>query len=105
MEQFGNNEFCVGDMVVFTSAEAHDRLPVFYPPVGTVGEVVEVLGADDDAVEQLDILDIRVQWPSGSTSRRDEWLARSKDLQRIQIIQDSSGAELIESFMSEFEEV
>lgn len=100
MEQFGNDEFCIGDMVMFTGAEAHDRLPVFYPPVGTVGEVVEVLGADDD-----DILDIRVQWPSGSTSRRDEWLARRKDLQRIQVIQDNSGAELIESFMSEFEEV
>ena len=99
MEQLGDNEFCVGDMVVFTGAEAHDKLPVFYPPVGTVGEVVEVL--DDPR----DPLDIRVQWPSGSTSHNDQWMVRRENLQHIQIIQDSSGAELIESFMSEFEEV
>lgn len=45
----------VGDKVRFTDAKGHKDIPMFYPKVGTVGEVV--------ITEQACAV---VQWPIGS---------------------------------------
>jgi hypothetical protein len=60
-----------GDRVEFIDAEMHARCPEFYPPVGTIGTVVFSASAG-----------VRVQWPEGSTSKDDEWVA-GVDLLRL----------------------
>lgn len=60
------NNFHVGDKVVFVNSEMHESCPEFYPKVGTVGTIVEVLPTSS-------VLDLRIQWPKGSTSGNDKW--------------------------------
>jgi hypothetical protein len=56
------SKFKTGDKVVFTSAIWHERKPQWYPAPGTVGTVLY----DNTGY---------IQWPKGSTSRDDAWLA------------------------------
>lgn len=57
-------DFKAGDKVIFTSEMAHERSPMFYPEVGTVGEIIAY---DRDSC--------LVKWPDGSTSDHDTWFA------------------------------
>lgn len=43
------SKFKVGDKVVFTNAEKHETLSLFYPVVGTVG-IVKEIGVDENAL-------------------------------------------------------
>lgn len=47
----------IGDKVKFICEEAHTEMPTWYPPVGTVGNVIEV----DD--EDPNDIGIHVAWP------------------------------------------
>lgn len=60
------NNFQVGDEVVFVNSEMHESCPEYYPKVGTVGTIVEVLPTSH-------YLNIRIRWPRGSTSHNDIW--------------------------------
>lgn len=60
------NIFQIGDEVVFVSSYEHEFGPQYYPKVGTVGTIVEVLPTSY-------VLDLRIQWPKGSTSGNDKW--------------------------------
>ena len=60
-------QFYIGDAVVFTASDIHERLPQYYPPIGTIGVIKEVYELDNDG------LDTRVQWPEGTTSAPDLW--------------------------------
>lgn len=60
------NNFHVGDEVVFVNSYEHKSCPQYYPKVGTVGTIVEVLSP-------FSFLDFRIQWPEGSTSHNDMW--------------------------------
>lgn len=53
------NNFQVGDEVVFVNSEMHESCPEYYPKVGTVGTIVEVLSTSH-------YLDIRIRWPRGA---------------------------------------
>ena len=50
----------------------HDIMPDWYPPNGTVGEVVEI---SDEGVW--------VDWPEGSTDMRGPWFCRLEDVEVI----------------------
>ena len=58
-----NKLFEVGDKVMQISKKSHTTLPLWTPPVGTVGVVKEV----------CDCGTLKVQWPIGSTSHDDCW--------------------------------
>lgn len=64
----------VGDMVKMIDFELHDRLPIWYPPVGTCGIVLQVF----DNGRKL-----RVQWERGSTSGNDVWSVLSESVQGV----------------------
>ena len=59
-----------GDKVRFTGGTMHDLVPDYYPPVGTVGVVVEALRSGN----------MLVQWPLGSTKGDARWYAELIDL-------------------------
>ena len=63
-----------GDKVRFIGAKSHEFLPEFFPPVGTVGEII---GFDEDE-------DLLVQWEKGSTSENDLWSCNKKIVERIE---------------------
>ncbi len=56
----------VGDFVQFISEEMHNSYSIYYPVVGTVGEVV----ATDD-------IKSKIQWPVGTTIGRSLWWSRN----------------------------
>ena len=58
-------DYKVGDKVVFIGGTMHDKFPLYYPEVGTVGTVVDV-----------DRYDTLVKWEKGSTSPDDQWTCR-----------------------------
>ena len=39
-------QFYIGDAVVFTASDIHERLPQYYPPIGTIGVIKEVYELD-----------------------------------------------------------
>ena len=45
-----NKNFKIGQKVRFTDADAHEREPDFYPPVGHVGIVMEIDDKNDMAL-------------------------------------------------------
>lgn len=59
------NPLQVGDIVEFTDEENRNRFPYFYPPVGTIGKVISILTD----------MEVKVQWPKGTTSEEDKWFA------------------------------
>lgn len=63
-----------GDKVRFTSADAHERDPQFYPAPGTVGTVYRI---DDEG-------DPWVEWPAGSTDKPYRWCASKKNVEVVE---------------------
>lgn len=61
-----------GDKVVFTSEKLHQEYPSFFPPAGTVGTILSA-----NCRGEYD-----VQWPDGSTSKDDQWIADQNDLEK-----------------------
>lgn len=59
--------FEVGDKVRYNNKEHHRTNPDFYPPVGTLGTVEGICGADEYIVK----------WKKGSTSGDDTWLVNA----------------------------
>lgn len=57
--------FKVGDKVRFISDKMHTRSPQFYPPVGTIGEVV--------SLESMYNYTATIRWPKEITSGIGEW--------------------------------
>ena len=44
-------QFYIGDAVVFTASDIHERLPQYYPPIGTIGVIKEVYELDNDGLD------------------------------------------------------
>jgi hypothetical protein len=55
---------------MFTDAEARRRDPNYYPPVGTIGDVLKVDPSGG----------YKVQWPEGTTSGTGKWWV---DIERV----------------------
>ena len=58
-------KFKVGDKVRIVDEEGHGRYPRYYPEVGTIGEIKDVIGVAGEYYW--------VQWPKGTTSCDDCW--------------------------------
>lgn len=67
------SKFNVGDKVRYIGKD-HNDMPEFYPPVGTIGTVVNRLNEYDD---------VYVQWEKGSTSKEDCWYCDRYDLELV----------------------
>lgn len=63
----------VGAKVKFINNEAHERLPMFYPPVGTEG-----------IVRRADPCSVYVSWKDGSTSGNDTWSCSPLNIEVIE---------------------
>lgn len=90
-----------GEQVVMISAEAHEKHPVYYPKVGTIGVII------GEYYESERII-FAVQWPEGTTSGSDQWLARGDYLAPyygVQYSVDQGSNDMIDSYFNEFEEV
>lgn len=83
---FKFNELMIGRKVRFINAQAHEEMPEYYPEVGTVGILLSVKGTD---FERL-VDDFAVQWPNGSTTGTDCWLADEKSLELVEEVVDKS---------------
>lgn len=68
-----DKKFKVGDKVRYIGKN-HKEMPEFYPEIGTVGTVVEE-GGDTDWY---------IQWPKGSTSRKDCWYCDENDIELVE---------------------
>lgn len=62
----------VGAKVKYINNEAHERLPMFYPPVGTEG-----------IVRRAGLCSVYVHWKDGSTSGFDTWACSPLDIEVI----------------------
>lgn len=69
-----------GKKVRFINAEAHEEMPWCYPAVGTVGVLIPTVNT---AFKEL-VDDFVVQWPKGSTSKIDCWLASEDSLELVE---------------------
>ncbi len=70
-------KFRVGDQVMFYGNNARklrESAEEWYPPVGTVGKVIDWLEEDDD---------ILVQWPNGTTASDHKWFCSTADLRLV----------------------
>ena len=67
------SKFNVGDKVRYIGKD-HREMPEFYPEIGTIGTVVK---EDGDA-------DWYIQWPKGSTSRKDCWCCYENDIELVE---------------------
>lgn len=67
------SKFNVGDKVRYIG-EDHNDMPQFYPPVGTIGTVINQSNECDD---------VYVQWEKGSTSREDCWYCDRHDVELV----------------------
>ena len=67
------SKFKVGDKVRYIGKD-HREIPEFYPEIGTVGTVVK---EDRDT-------DWYIQWPKGSTSRKDCWYCGENDIELVE---------------------
>lgn len=65
-------DFEIGDEVRFAFGVDHEELPMFFPPIGTVGIVFSV------ALESL-----LVQWPDGTTSQDDLWFVSPELVEKV----------------------
>lgn len=54
----------VGLKVKFKDKLSHKVTPKYYPPVGTIGTVIEIIAGSPI-----------IKWEKGSTSGNDEWMA------------------------------
>lgn len=69
------SKFNIGDKVRYIGKD-HREMPEFYPEIGTVGTVVKE-GGDSDWY---------IQWPKGSTSRKDCWYCDENDIVLVEDI-------------------
>lgn len=67
------SKFNVGDKVRYIGKD-HNDMPEFYPPVGTIGTVVNQLNEYDD---------VYVQWEKASTSKEDCWYCGKYDIELV----------------------
>jgi hypothetical protein len=75
MESLSHN-FKVDDMVTFLSEKKHKEMPMFYPPVGTIGRVIKIIEINEDEgnADCEDIGDIMVDWGEESGTEEDhQW--------------------------------
>lgn len=74
-------DYKMGMRVRFTNADDHETMPDFFPPVGTIGEVINTTCCDD---EEDDIDCVFIQWPEGSTSDDDCWYAKPNEIEPVE---------------------
>ena len=67
------SKFNVGDKVRYIGKN-HKEMPEFYPEIGTVGTIVKESGDTD----------WYIQWPKGSTSRKDCWYCDENDIELVE---------------------
>lgn len=67
------SKFNIGDKVRYIGKD-HKEMPEFYPEIGTIGTVVK---EDGDT-------DWYIQWPKGSTSRKDCWYCGENDIELVE---------------------
>ena len=65
----------IGDKVRFASEKLRSIAPEYYPPVGTLGEIIGI-DSDDGG--------LCVQWALGSTSRDDCWWCGKYDVEPVE---------------------
>lgn len=81
------NKTMYGRRVRFTSAMAHETAPEFYPEVGTVGFLISPMDTSFAGTDYVvDEPVVVVQWPKGSTSKKDLWLT---DLEHLELVEDN----------------
>lgn len=69
----GDKKFKVGDKVRYIGKN-HEEMPEFYPEIGTIGTVVK---EDGD-------MGWHIQWPKGSTSKKDCWYCDENDIELVE---------------------
>ena len=90
--------FNVGDKVVMNSKRAHEKHPLYYPAVGTVGVIMSSFH-----YHQGEGSVYVVQWPHGSTSDRDLWSATHEQLAKYNDIEPTTESiEELDEFFSEY---
>ena len=67
------SKFNIGDKVRYIGKN-HKEMPEFYPEIGTVGTIVKESGDTD----------WYIQWPKGSTSRKDCWYCDENDIELVE---------------------
>lgn len=82
------SKFNVDDKVRYIGKD-HREMPEFYPEIGTIGTVVK---EDGDA-------DWYIQWPKGSTSRKDCWYCYENDIELVEDV-DMTNEEIWEMLES-----
>lgn len=65
-------DFVIGDKVRFLCGELHEKIPVCFPPVGTIGTVTLFRSST-----------LFVQWPRGTTSDDDEWVVPTRFVEKV----------------------
>lgn len=66
------SKFNIGDKVRYIGTE-YDVNPQWFPIVGTIGTVVQ----------DVDEIDCYIQWPKGSTSKKDCWYCNKNDIELV----------------------
>lgn len=84
---FKFDEPMYGKKVRFVNAEAHEGMPDFYPPVGTIGTIMPVSYHPNGCFEEEDYI---VEWPKGSTSWIDIWACGEESLELVEEDVDKS---------------
>lgn len=84
------SKFNVGDKVRYIGKD-HTEMPEFYPEIGTIGTVVK---------ESVDT-DWYIQWPKGSTSKKDCWYCDENDIELV--IEDMTNEEIWEMLRPKME--
>lgn len=84
-----DKKFKVGDKVRYIGKD-HREMPEFYPPVGTIGTVINQSNECDD---------VYVQWEKGSTSRKDCWYCDRHDVELVENV-DMTNEEIWEMLES-----
>lgn len=74
------NSTMFGRQVRFINAKAHEEMPNWYPPVGTIGIIVPIYNKFVD--------DFKIKWPKGSTSSNDTWFCDEKSIELVEEITD-----------------
>lgn len=70
-----NKNFNVGDKVRYIGKNHNDN-PQWYPPIGTIGEIIK----------NIDEADCYIQWERGTTSKNDRWYCNKSDIEFIENI-------------------
>ena len=82
------SKFNVGDKVRYIGKD-HKEMPEFYPEIGTIGTVVR----------ESENADWYIQWPKGSTSRKDCWYCYENDIELVEDV-DMTNEEIWEMLES-----